>query len=60
MNKNSTTDEEGNTQEYTEEQKAEIEQNVKDFRKAAKDDFNAVLYHLIQDPRIYRMLCLQE
>ncbi|MEY8391650.1 peptidyl-prolyl cis-trans isomerase [Lachnospiraceae bacterium] len=41
VNKNSTTDAEGNTQEYTEEQKAEVEQQVKDFRKAAKDDFEA-------------------
>lgn len=39
VNRNSTTDEEGNTQEYTEEEKAEVEQQVKDFRKAAKDDF---------------------
>ncbi|MCI9083116.1 MAG: peptidyl-prolyl cis-trans isomerase [Lachnospiraceae bacterium] len=39
VNRNSTTDEEGETKEYTEEEKAEVEQKVKDFRKAAKDDF---------------------
>ncbi len=37
----STTDEEGNNKEYTEEEKASIEQQVKDFRKSAKDDFTA-------------------
>jgi len=39
VNRKSTTDEEGNTKEYTEEEKAEVEQKVKEFQKAAKSDF---------------------
>ncbi len=39
VNRKSTTDEEGNTKEYSDEEKAEVEQKVKEFQKAAKDDF---------------------
>lgn len=39
VNRKSTTDEEGNTKEYTEEEQAEVEQKVKEFQKAAKSDF---------------------
>lgn len=37
----STTDEEGNTVDYTEEEKENIKKQVEDFRKSAKDDFKA-------------------
>lgn len=37
----STTDEEGKTVEYTEEEKENIKKQVEDFRKSAKDDFKA-------------------
>lgn len=39
VNSKSTTDEEGETKEYTDEEKKDIEEQVKNFRKAAKDDF---------------------
>ena len=41
VNRTSTTDEEGNNKQYTEEEKASVEQQVKEFRKSAKDDFTA-------------------
>ncbi len=37
----STTDEEGKTVDYTEEEKENIKKQVEDFRKSAKDDFKA-------------------
>lgn len=39
INKNTTTDEEGNSVEYTDEQKEELETDVKDFVKELKKDF---------------------
>lgn len=39
VNSKSTTDEEGETKEYTEEEKKDIEKQVKAFQKSAKDDF---------------------
>lgn len=35
----STTDENGETKEYTDEEKADVKQKIEDFQKAAKDDF---------------------
>ena len=37
----STTDENGETKEYTEDEKKELEQQMKDFQKSAEDDFTA-------------------
>ena len=39
VNSKSTTDEEGETKEYTDEEKKDIEEQVKTFQKSAKDDF---------------------
>ncbi len=39
VNCKSTTDEEGETKEYTDEEKKNIEEQVKAFQKSAKDDF---------------------
>lgn len=39
VNSKSTTDENGETKEYTEEEKKNIEEQVKTFQKSAKDDF---------------------
>ncbi len=39
VNSKSTTDEEGETKEYTEEEKKNIKKEVEDFRKSAKEDF---------------------